>query len=155
MSVITDLFRNIMRGARAIVVQPYTEANVKNGLQFYIRRAFRGPTQASVTGGAFTALGQKRYLYFQVGNTPIIVKDRVVKYFGEEFALRIYNATGQTAPTLAGQLTVTNYRNDGGGATSLVAVHEVLTADVGPLGNMIGDPEYYFGGTAEGQRNPN
>lgn len=144
----------IFEGFRAITVQPYTEANVKNGVQFYARRAFTGD-QTVDTGGAYTALNQKRYVYFQTGSKPVIVKDRVVKYIGEEFALRIYNATGQNAPVTAGQISITNYRADGLGSATTVSAHEVLEADTaGILGTPIGDPEYYFGSAATGQRNP-
>lgn len=147
-----QLVKKVVTGFRAITIQSYTEANVKNGVQFYARRAFTGPLVAGVTAGEFAA-NDKRYIYFRTGAKPVIVKDRVVKFIGEEFALRLYNATGETAPTLAGALTVSNYRSDGLAKPTTVLVNEVFTADIAGLGSMIGDPEYYFGSSSQGQRN--
>lgn len=148
-----QIIKYILTGRRAVTFQPYTEANVKNGLQFYGRRAFTGAAVASVTGGAFTTTNQKRYIYFQTGSKTVIVKDRVVKYIGEEFALRIYNATGETAPTLAGAITISNYRSDGIAQATTVSAYEVLESTLPSLGVEIDDAEYYFGSNAEGQRN--
>ena len=87
------------QGTRALTVQSYPEANVKNGLQYYLRRAFTGSAVAGVTNGAFTAPGDKRYVYLVTGNKTVTVKDRAVKFIGEEFALRIYGG-----PTLTPSL---------------------------------------------------
>jgi len=143
-----------MRGTRAITVQPYTEANVKSGVQFYTRRGFSGASVPGETGGAFGSTGERRLLYFEIGDTKVIVKDRVVKYIGEEFELRLYNATGLATPTKAGQVAVSNYRADGLGKATNVTVHEVLEGDEGPMGTQIADGERYFGSTSQGQRNP-
>lgn len=149
MSLINSL-TNVMRGLRAFTIQPYTEANVKNGLQYYARRAFRGAAVGGVTGGAFTSVGDKRCIYFQTGSKPVIVKDRAVKYIGEEFSLSLYAAP--TVAQNAGVISVSNYRADGGAIATTVTAHEVLFADVTSVGTPIDDPEFYFGGSAAGQR---
>lgn len=148
-----NILHGIMRGTRALVVQSYTEANVKNGLQFYARRTFSGSPVVNEKAGAFTSLGQKRIMYFEIGSSKVIVKDRVVKYIGEEFELRLYNATGLAAPTKAGEIMVSNYRSDGEAKPTSVTVHEVIDGDQGPMGTLIADPEAYFGSSSQGQRN--
>lgn len=147
-----NILAPIVRGWRAFTVQPYTEANVKNGLQYYTRRAFRGAAGAT-TGGAFSGIGDKRYIYFETGSKPVIVKNRTVLYIGEEFKLSIY--VGPTINAIAGPMAITNYRSDGGAVpTSVLAAGEVLAADIVSLGVELGDPEYYFGAQTGAQRDP-
>lgn len=64
-------FDKIRRGTNAIVFQNYTEANVKNGLQFYVQQDWAG-----------VAVGDVVYLGFTTGSKPVIVKSREVSFNG-------------------------------------------------------------------------
>lgn len=66
LTVVDESLRN---GTQAIIVQNYTEANVKNGLQYYMR--LHAPTVA--VAGVLN-------LRFQTGAKPVIIKAREVSF---------------------------------------------------------------------------
>lgn len=68
-SNVVSVDKSLRNGTQAIVVQNYTEANVKNGLQYYMRL-----TNASV------AVGGVLNLRFQTGAKPVIIKSREVSF---------------------------------------------------------------------------
>jgi hypothetical protein len=49
---------------------------------------------------------------------------------------------------------VSNYRTDGGAVPSTIQIFEIAAGDITVPGSSLVDPEYYFGGTATGQRTP-
>lgn len=156
--MILNLFINLMRGLRAITVQSYTEANIKNGLQYYARRAWGNSNKSGTafsSGNAISSASNTRYLYFETGDKPIIVKDRITKHIGEEFTLSIYSTP--TISTFANETTIrlSNYRSDGRAIpTTIQRASEIPFADISSTGTLIDDPEHYFGSTSTGQSQP-
>lgn len=66
LTVVDESLRN---GTQAIIVQNYTEANVKNGLQYYMR-----------LHAASVAVNGVLNLRFQTGAKPVIIKAREVSF---------------------------------------------------------------------------
>lgn len=130
----------LYEGLRAQTVQFYTEANVKNGVQFYLRKAYTLQTPI--------ASGQSRYLVFSTTSKKVIFKSRIVSYIGEELALELF-----VNPDLSnnGQpITVGNYNGINPVATTVQAYHApVIVSEGTPLDQ---EAEYYFGGSSAGQR---
>lgn len=128
----------IIDGNKAITVQPFTELNIKNGVQYYIRTAW--PLGATIPSGG------TRNIYFGIGAKTVLTKLRIFDYIGEELALRIY-----ANPTVSGgtPLTISNWNLKAPVATTVTATKDVTVSDTGTLS---GEPEYFFGGGAQGQR---
>lgn len=142
MSVVTDLFRNIMRGARAIVVQPYTEANVKNGLQYYTRISY--PLSDSISSG------QSRSLIFKTTSKKVLAKVRIVHYAAEEIEIELFST-----PTFNDQTGIELAPDNYNGVNPITTTVEIykdpaVSNDGTPLENS--DNEYYFGSNSSGQR---
>lgn len=139
-NIITSVPNGLYDGMRAQTVQFYTEANVKNGVQFYLRKAY---TLQTPIGS-----GQSRYLVFSTTSKKVIFKSRIVSYIGEEFALELF-----VNPDLSnnGQpITVGNYNGINPVATTVQAYHApVIVSEGTPLYQ---EAEYYFGGSSAGQR---
>ena len=153
-----QLVKKLVSGLRAWTVQSYTEANIKNGLQYYARRAWAnsaisGAIFSGSSSGAPTA-ASTRYLYVATGVKGLIVKDRITKHIGEEFTLSIYtNPSINFANEIP--ITVSNYRGDGLAVPKTIArFSEIPFADVNDVGTIIDDPEHFFGSTATGQAQP-
>lgn len=125
-------------GLRALTTQSYTEANVKNGVQFYIQHNL---PQLAATTGVYKLL-------FTTGAKPVLVKGREMYGIGETFSLQVYKQP--TAPTPGGTLlTVQNYNDIAAAATTVTVRGGVnTTAD----GTPWGDPQRLFGQSAAGQR---
>lgn len=70
-SVFDDWFQAMTEGSKAFVIQNYIEANVKNGLQFYLRALYENVT-----------VGSTVYLKFQTGAKPVVIKSREVSFIG-------------------------------------------------------------------------
>lgn len=68
-TALTAVDESLRNGTQAIIVQSYTEANVKNGLQYYVR--LHAPTVA--VAGVLN-------LRFQTGVKPVIIKAREVSF---------------------------------------------------------------------------
>lgn len=64
-------FDLMTKGQKAVVFQNYTEANVKNGLQYFLRELFTG-----------VAVGSTVTVKFQTGAKPVIIKSREVSFSG-------------------------------------------------------------------------
>lgn len=150
-----QLLKATVRGYRAITMQTYTEANIKNGVQYYARRAWANSNESgsSFSSGNVTASASNtRYLYFETGSKPVIVKDRITKHIGEEFTLTIYSTP--TIGTFGNEIpiTISNYRSDGGAVpTTIAKVAEIPFNDVSSAGTAIDTPEHFFGSTSTGQ----
>lgn len=128
-------------GLRAMCVQPYTEANVKNGLQFYLRAVWPNAESIPTT--------ETRKVWFKTGAKLVIAKLRDVQYVAEELRIRLFaNPTGVTGGTALG---ISNYNGVSPVATTCQAKKNVTTTSDGTeFGG--GDPEYFFGATTQGNR---
>lgn len=130
-------------GLSAITTQPYTEANVKNGLQFYIRAAW--PKGGEIPAGA------TRKIWFNTGSSPIIVKARVVEFDAEEVRIDLY--AGPTGVTGGTAITPRNYNRVAPVAAVSSALKNVTTTTDGTPFDP-DDPEYFFGASNSPQRTP-
>lgn len=77
-------------GIRALTIQGYTEANVKNGIQFNASRRVVG-----------LAAGANADSIFLTGNKPVILKARKIGYTGNGVAASIYRQAVYTGGTVA------------------------------------------------------
>lgn len=68
-STVVAVDKTLRNGTQAIVVQNHTEANVKNGLQYYMR-----------LHNASVAVNGVLNLRFQTGAKPVIIKSREVSF---------------------------------------------------------------------------
>lgn len=129
-------------GQRALTVQPYTEANVKNGLEYYVR---------AVWNAADPILpGTTRKLFFQTGVKPVIVKLRDFHYVAEQMTLRLY--AGPTGVTGGTALEIHNYNSINPVPTTIVAAMKNVATVSDGVEFDGGDPEHMFGAGATGQR---
>lgn len=128
-------------GLAAIITQPYTEANVKNGLQFNLRAVW--PLADVIPTGT------ARKIWFKTNAKPVIVKLREFQYVGEEMKIELFiSPTGVSAGT---DLTVHNYNGVSPVATTVQAKKNVtITGNGTPFD--AGDPEHFFGGANDPQR---
>lgn len=128
-------------GTRAVTVQPYTEANVKNGVQFYVRAVWdlADPILAGTT----------RKIAFQTGAKQVIVKQRDFQFVAEEMRLNLYRAP--VGVTGGAPLVVHNYNGVGPVASTVTAAKNVNTTSDGVEFDG-DDPESFFGASAVAQR---
>lgn len=127
-------------GTRAITVQNYVEANVKNGVQFYTHFAY--PIGNDIAAGA------SKYFLFVTGTTHVLFKNRIVNCLGEEFAHEIFSN-----PTVTDNGTPLSVGNYGGADAVATTVTCYKDATVSADGTAADDePEYYFGGSAASGR---
>lgn len=130
-------------GTRALVVQPYTESNVKRGLQFYSRAVW--PLSDVIPTGT------ARKLYFKTGAKPVIVKLRDFQYVAEEIRIQLFaNPTGVTGGT---PLVIHNFNTVSPVATSIVDARKNVTTATDGTEFDGGDPEYAFGWANSPNRN--
>lgn len=130
-------------GLRALVTQPYTEANVKNGLQFYLRAVY--PKASPIPAG------ETRKIWVSVGDSPLIIKLRIVEFDAEELRLDIYS--GPTGVTGGTTITPRNYNRVSPQPGLITARKGVTTTSDGTPFDP-DDPEYFFGASNSPQRNP-
>lgn len=128
-----DKWDKAFRGLRALVTQSYTEANVKNGLQFEAS----GYNAAVAAGASFD-------IEFQTGTKPVIIKDRQVAFTGAGITINAYEAPTTSAGT-AGTVYNPNRRNPIA-ATASYKTAPTVTAP----GSQFGATTYGFGGTGVG-----
>lgn len=121
-------------GLRAIITQPYTEANVKGGVQYEISSNTAALANAANIDTLFTT-----------GANPVLIKSRIVKFNGTSLATRVYRA-----PTFTGG-SVTPYfnLNDRNPVTGGVIIRTGAT--VTAAGVEFGAPTFDIG--SEGQGN--
>ena len=128
-------------GNRAITVQPYTEANVKAGLQFYLRAVW-GLTDV-------IAAGTTRKISVITGAKPVLIKLREFSYIAEEITLRLFSgASGVTGGTA---LTINNYNAVAPVAATVSARKNVTTVSDGVLFDG-GDSDIFLGAASAPQR---
>lgn len=139
---VRDVPDGIYGGLAAITVQPYTEANVKNGLQYDMRATW---TLASVI-----PTGQVRKISFQTGAKHVLIKLREFQYIAEEMTLRLFR--GPTGVTGGTPLSINNYNARNPVASTVSAAKNVTTTTDGTEFNAA-DPEVFFGAQTNPQRN--
>lgn len=126
----------LFTGLRAMTVQNYIEANVKNGTQFEASFPF-----ATVNNGVYPANASR--LIFVTGSKPVIIKDRTVYFNGIHLTTKVYkNATfsgGTGTP-----ITVFN-RNDIDGRAVPSTVQILAGATITDVGDEFGAPTYVLG----------
>jgi hypothetical protein len=128
-------------GTRALTVQFYPEANVKNGLQYNLRAVW--PIADSI------ASGTSRKVWFKTNAKPVIIKIRDFQYIAEELRIELFQApTGVTGGT---DLVIHNYNGVNPVATTVQAKKNVTITNNGTQFDG-GDPEYFFGGANDPQR---
>lgn len=128
-------------GLRALTTQPYTEANVKNGVQYNLRAVW---PMADTIGA-----GTSRKLFFQTTTKPVIVKLRELQYLAEELRIELFQSpTGVTGGT---PLAIHNYNGVNPVATTVSATKNVTTVTNGTQFDTT-DPEYFFGSANAPQR---
>ena len=125
-----------------MTVQPYTEANVKNGLEYYVRAVWNLADQILA--------GTTRKLYFRTGAKPIIVKLRDFHYVAEQMVIRLY--AGPTGVVGGTPLTVHNYNTVNPVPTSILDARKNVTTTTDGVEIDGGDPDHMFGAQASGQR---
>lgn len=126
-------------GLRAMTMQPYTEANVKNGLQYFLRASW--PLTDEILPGT------TRKIYFQTGSKTILVKLREFQYIAEEMKIAIF--AGPTGVTGGTPLTINNYNNVNPVTTTVLATKDVSTVSDG---TQFSPDEFFFGSQSAPQR---
>lgn len=139
MDALLDKWDKAFKGLRGLVTQPYTEANVKNGLQFYLRASW--PLADAI------AAGSTKKIWFKTGSKPVVVKLRDFQFISEELSISLFR--GPTGVTGGTAITISNYNGLNPIATTVQAKKDVATATDGA---PMGDPEYFFGGANAPQR---
>ena len=134
---------DIVSGVRgAMVVQPYTEVNVKHGLQFYARAAW--PLSDTISAGETVKM------HFVTGTKVVLVKIRELTYVAEELVLRLFaNPVNASAGT---PITIKNYNLRNPQATTIVKAAKNVTTTSDGTEIEPADPEYFFGAGAAGNR---
>lgn len=132
-------------GVGAYIVEPYDSANIKRGLQFYVRVNY--PLADKIDIGDANA----RYILYKTTSKRSIPKSRIVQYEGEEFKFEIFenpivNLTGLTKQKI-GNYNLENPQPE------TVEVYKVPLANITDVGTLTNEePEYYFGGAQQQQR---
>jgi hypothetical protein len=128
-------------GTRALTVQFYPEANVKNGLQFNLRAVW--PIADPI------AIGTSRKVWFKTNAKPVIIKIRDFQYIAEELKLELF--TGPTGVSGGTDLLIHNYNGVNPVATTVAAKKNVTITSNGTQFDH-SDPEYFFGSANDPQR---
>lgn len=126
----------IFEGFRAITVQTYLEANVKNGTQFELS-IFNGTLAAAAT----------QDLIFQTGSLPVLIKDRQIATTATLAEFHSYKS-----PTFVQGAAVPVYNENTNPAIAqptTVSVH--LATSVSAVGAEVSAPTYVVGSTGQGQ----
>lgn len=132
-------------GRRAQTVAFYPEQNVKNGLQYYIRKAY--PLLDAIKGLGPIASGESQYITFTTTTKKVLFKSRIVSFIGEEFNIELFNTPVIDTPGT--QMTVRNYNGVSPVPTTVSVFKDVtVTSEGTPLDD---EPEYYFGAAATGR----
>ncbi|MCV0420076.1 MAG: hypothetical protein K5804_17685 [Microbacterium sp.] len=136
-------------GLRAITTQPYTEANVKNGLEFYLRASWSIVGGTEIPAHGPIPAGETRKVHFLTTSKDIIIKLRDFAYAAEELTLALYkDPTGVSGGV---PLVISNYNEVNPVATTVSASRDVVTVSDGTeFGG--GDREVFFGANAVAQR---
>lgn len=132
----TDAPAGLYTGLRAMTVQSYTEANVKNGAQF----EFSSPRATLLPSGVTTSV-------LVTGALPVLIKSRVIQFTGKGVTARLYEGgtfTGGSDP-----LPIYNMRRPPPIPVTLCTTRSGVT--VTALGTECGAPTVGIGSTGQGQ----
>lgn len=132
-------------GLAAITTQPYTEANVKNGLQYNLRAVW--PLGNVIPSGA-PPLNQRK-IWFKTNEKPVIVKLRQFQYIAEEMRIELF--IGPTGVSGGTDLSIHNYNGVSPIPSTVQAKKNVTIINNGTPFDT-NDPEYFFGGSNDPQR---
>jgi hypothetical protein len=123
----------LFSGTRAMTVQGYIEANVKNGVQY--------ESSSPVT---LLGAGANIDTIFITGSKPVIIKDRIVKFNGVFLTTKVYRAPAYTG----GTPRVSYNLND---ITPVVSTVQIIGgATVTDVGTEFGAATYDIGSTGIG-----
>lgn len=132
----------LFTGLRAITTQPYTEANVKNGVQYSLRAVWPLADQIAAAG--------VRRVWFKTGSKPVLIKLRDVQFVGEELTIQLFS--GPTGVSGGTNLAISNYNGiNPVTATAQAKKNVTVTGNGTEFGGS--DPEYFFGSANAPQRN--
>lgn len=134
MDTLIDKWDKAFRGLRALVTQSYTEANVKNGVQFEAS----GYNAAVAAGGNFD-------VEFNTGSKPVIIKDRQIAFTGTGITVNVYETPTTSAGT-AGTVYNLNRINPVAATVSFKTAPTVTGT-----GTQVGTTNYGIGGSGVGQ----
>lgn len=123
----------IYEGLRAITVQSYSEANVKNGSEFESSMFFDG-----VSGGAATDV------LFVTGSKPVSIKARQFSFNGSGVNALVYKNSVYTGGTPVDVFNLTDISPNAKTVTVLTG------ATVTDVGDAQGATTYYIGTTSPG-----
>lgn len=124
----------VFSGLRATTFQGYTEANVKNGVQYEVSNNVAALANAANLDTIFIT-----------GANPVLIKSRLVKFNGTSLLTRVYRAPTYTGGTPVAYFNL-NDRNPVAGGVSILG-----GANVTAPGTEFGAPTYDIG--SEGQGN--
>lgn len=128
-------------GLRAMTVQFYPEANVKNGVQYNLRAAW--PLSDVIPTGT------ARKIWVKTNAKPVIVKIRDFQYVAEELRIELFG--GPTGVSGGTDLLIHNYNGINPVATTVQAKKNVTITNNGtPFDHS--DPEYFFGSANDPKR---
>lgn len=122
-STTSNIPDGVFIGTRAMTVQGYTEANVKNGVQFNTSRrvlSLAGNTNSDSI--------------FLTGAKPVILKARKIGYTGNGVSASIYTSPTYTGGTPA---AVTNPNNINPAVSSIVLLSSPVITNIGTLTTAI------------------
>lgn len=127
-------------GLRAMTVQSYTEANVKNGAQY----EFSSPRTTLASSGASSVTTS----VLRTGLLPVLIKSRVIQYTGKGITARLYE--GGTFTVGSGTaLPIYNMRRKAPVPATGCTTRSGVT--VTALGTECGAPTVGIGSTGNGQ----
>lgn len=120
-------------GQQAITIQPYTEINVKRGLEFYFRASYPAANPIPASG--------VRKIYFATGDSTVLVKLRIFDYVGQELQIQIFEApTGVTGGT---PIVPSNWNRVNPQPSTVTITKDVTAATDGAPFDP--EPDYFFG----------
>jgi len=123
----------LFSGLRAMAVQTFIEANVKNGVQYEVS----SDTPALAVGGNIDTL-------FTTGPNPVLIKSRIVKFNGVSLATRVYRGPTFTGGTVAPYFNMNDRNPIAGGV--VIRTGATVTAP----GTEFGAPTFDIGSNGQG-----
>jgi len=130
----------IYTGTRAITSQGYVEANIKNGLQFYLRASW--PLSNPISSG------DTKNIYFKTGSKKVLIKTRLVHYIAEEMEVTIFEGVTLT-PATGTPLVVGNYNKVNPSPTTVTIIKDGTFTGGEAFDS---ESEYYYGAGNTPQR---
>ena len=131
----TEAPDGLYTGLRAITVQTYTEANVKNGVQY----------EVSSYSPALAASGNIRTIFI-TGAKPVAIKARLVSFDGAGIEARVYKWPTYSGGTLAPYFNLSDINPVTGGVQILAG------ATITATGTEFGARSYLIGSVQPGSQ---